>query len=158
MEQMRGVFPRYEVRPLKEYLSLMTATNLPALNTFIDSMIALAVAVGFLVIFLSMYTTIMERTRQIGVLKSLGASNSYIARAILGESAVLCVLGGIAGIALSFAVRYLFLRLFPNLSILITPGWILRAILIALLGGLLGAAYPAWLACRKDPVEALAFE
>jgi putative ABC transport system permease protein len=59
---------------------------------------------------------------------------------------------------LSFAVRYLFLRLFPNLSILITPGWILRAILIALLGGLLGAAYPAWLACRKDPVEALAFE
>jgi putative ABC transport system permease protein len=158
MEEMRGVFPRYEIRPLKEYLSLMTATNLPGLHTFIDSMIVLAVSIGFLVIFLSMYTTILERTRQIGILKSLGASTGYIAQAILGESAAICLLGSVCGIGMSFAVRALFLRLFPNLSILITPGWILRAACLALVGGLLGAAYPAWLACRKDPVEALAFE
>jgi putative ABC transport system permease protein len=158
MEEIRGVFPRYEIRPLKDYLSLMTATNLPGLRMFIDCMIALAVAIGFLVIFLSMYTTILERTRQIGILKSLGASTGYIAQAILGESATICLLGSICGIALSFALRAFFLQLYPNLSILITPGWLLRAVLIALVGGLLGAAYPAWLACRKDPVEALAFE
>jgi len=158
MEDMRAVFPRYEIRPLKDYLSLMTATDLPGLRTFIDSMIALAVCVGFLVIFLCMYTTIMERTRQIGVLKSLGASDGYIARAIMSESAALCIGGGICGVGLSFGLRALALAKWPNLSILITPHWLLLAIAIALVGGLLGASYPAWLACRKDPVEALAFE
>ncbi len=158
MEEMRSVFPRYEIRPLKEYLSLMTATDLPGLNSFIDSMIALAVAIGFLVIFLCMYTTIMERTRQIGVLKSLGASDGYIAQAILGESATLCLMGSACGIGLSFALRALVLAKWPNLSILMTAGWMLRAAAIALVGGLLGAAYPTWLACSKDPVEALAFE
>jgi putative ABC transport system permease protein len=158
MEEMRGVFPRYEIRPLKEYLSLMTATDLPGLHSFIDSMIALAVCIGFLVIFLSMYTTIMERTRQIGILKSLGASDGYIAQAILSESATLCLAGGVCGIGLSFGLRALALAEWPNLSILITPGWLLLAVAIALVGGLLGASYPTWLACRKDPVEALAFE
>jgi putative ABC transport system permease protein len=158
MGEMRTIFPRYEIRPLKEYLSLMTATDLPGLNSFINSMIALAVCIGFLVIFLSMYTTIMERTRQIGVLKSLGASHGYIAQAILSESATLCLAGGVCGIGLSFVLRAVALAKWPNLSILITPGWLILAVLIALGGGLLGASYPTWLACRKDPVEALAFE
>ncbi|HVN10276.1 MAG TPA: ABC transporter permease [Patescibacteria group bacterium] len=158
MEELRGVFPRYEIRPLKEYLSLMTATDLPGLHPFIDSMIALAVSVGFLVIFLCMYTTIIERTRQIGVLKSLGASDGYIARAILSESATLCVMGSVCGVGLSFLLRALALAKWPNLTILITPGWTLGASLIALVGGLLGASYPTWMACRKDPVEALAYE
>ncbi len=158
MEELRGVFPRYEIRPLKEYLSLMTATDLPGLHSFIDSMIALAVCIGFLVIFLCMYTTIMERTRQIGVLKSLGASDGYIAQAILSESATLCLMGSACGIGLSYLLRALALMKWPNLTILITPGWILGAAVIALVGGLLGASYPTWLACRKDPVEALAFE
>jgi putative ABC transport system permease protein len=158
MEDMRAILPGYEVRPLKEYLSLMTATDLPGLDAFIDSMIALAVSIGFLVIFLCMYTTIMERTRQIGVLKSLGASDRYIAQAILGESATLCLMGGVCGIGLSFGLRALALAKWPNLSILMSPWWMLCAILIALVGGLLGAAYPTWLACRMDPVEALAFE
>ena len=158
MDELHSVFPRYEVRPLKEYLSLMTATNLPGLHSFIDSMIALAVCIGFLVIFLCMYTTIMERTRQIGVMKSLGASDGYIARVILLEGAALCLMGSACGVVLSFLVRALALAKWPNLTILITPGWTLGATLIALAGGLLGASYPTWLACRKDPVEALAFE
>ncbi len=64
----------YQIRPLKDYLSLMTSANLPGLDAFIESMIALAVTIGFLVILLSMYTTVIERTRDIGVLKSIGAS------------------------------------------------------------------------------------
>jgi putative ABC transport system permease protein len=158
MDQIRGLLKGYEVRPLKDYLSLMTATNLPGLETFIDSMIALAMSIGFLVIFLAMYTTIMERTREIGVLKSLGASDRYIAQAVLGESGMICLFGALLGVGLSFGFRVVILRIWPNLTILITLGWLLRATLIALVGGLLGAAYPAWLATRKDPVEALAFE
>ena len=158
MDQIRGVLKGYEVRPLKDYLSLMTATNLPGLETFINSMIALAMSIGFLVIFLAMYTTIMERTREIGVLKSLGASDRYIAQAVLGESGLICLWGALLGIGLSLGLRVVILRIWPNLTILITLGWLLRATLIALVGGMLGAAYPAWLATRKDPVEALAFE
>ncbi len=158
IDEIRQLLPRYEIRPLKDFLSLMTSSNLPGLQTFIDSMIALAVCIGFLVIFLSMYTTIIERTRDIGVLKSLGASKGFIVQVILSETTLLCLLGSVAGIGLSFAMRKIFLTAFPTLSILITPDWILRACVIAVVGGLLGAAYPAWMASRKDPVEALAYE
>jgi putative ABC transport system permease protein len=160
MEEMRKPenFPGYTIRPLKDLLSLMTSTNIPGLQVFIDAMIALAVSIGLLVIFLTMYTTVIERTRDIGVLKSLGANPPFIIRALLMESALLC-LGGIAGgVALSYGVRAAFQAGFPTLSILITPAWLVRAGLIALLGTLVGASYPAWVASRKDVVEALTFD
>jgi putative ABC transport system permease protein len=121
-------------------------------------MISLAIAIGLLVIFLTMYTTVIERTRDIGVLKSLGANRGFIVRALLTESAALCVFGIAAGIGLSYAVRAAFLAGFPTLSILITPYWVLRAAAIALAGAIIGASYPAWLATRKDPVEALSYD
>lgn len=158
MEQMRHVFPGYTVRPLRDFLSLMTSTNIPGLQAFIDAMIALAVSIGLLVIFLTMYTTVIERTRDIGVLKSLGASQRFIVRALLMESSLLCLIGIGAGIGLSYGARAAFLAGFPTLSILITPGWIVRAGVIALLGAILGASYPAWVASRKDAVEALSFD
>ena len=158
IDEIQELLPRYEVRPLKDFISLMTSSNLPGLGAFINVMISIAVAIGFLVIFLSMYTTVIERTREIGVLKSLGASKAYIVKIILSETALLCFIGLIFGIGLSFLMRTIFLRLFPSLTILIGPSWIIRAGIIALVGGLLGAAYPAWLASRRDPVEALAYE
>ncbi|GAC1627599.1 MAG: ABC transporter permease [Candidatus Acidiferrum sp.] len=158
MEQMRATFPGYPVRPLKDFLSLMTSTNIPGLQTFINAMIGLAVTIGLLVIFLTMYTTVIERTRDIGVLKSLGAGRGFIIRALLTESAVLCLFGIMAGVGLSYTVRAAFLAGFPTLSILITPEWILRAGGIALVGAIFGASYPAWLASRKDAVEALSYD
>ncbi|HUO36188.1 MAG TPA: ABC transporter permease [Candidatus Acidoferrum sp.] len=158
IDEIQELLPRYEVRPLKDFISLMTSSNLPGLGAFINVMISIAVAIGFLVIFLSMYTTVIERTREIGVLKSLGASKAYIVQIVLSETTLLCLLGLVSGIVLSFVMRALLLRLFPSLTILIGPTWILRAGVIAILGGLLGAAYPAWLASRRDPVEALAYE
>jgi putative ABC transport system permease protein len=158
MDEIRAVLPGYTVRPLKDFLSLMTSTNIPGLETFIHAMIALAIAIGLLVIFLTMYTTVIERTRDIGVLKSMGANRSFIVRALLTESAALCVFGIAAGVGLSYLVRAAFLAGFPTLSILITPDWILRAAGIALAGAILGASYPAWLASRKDPVEALSYD
>jgi putative ABC transport system permease protein len=70
----------------------------------------------------------------------------------------LCLGGVVCGIGLSYLVRMICLRVFPSLTILITPKWMLLSMMIAIVGGLLGAAYPAWLASRKDPVEALAYE
>jgi putative ABC transport system permease protein len=156
--EIKELLPTNPVRRVKEFMTLMTSTNIPALQAFINSMIALAVSIGLLVIFLTLYTTVLERTRDIGVLKSLGASKLLIVRALLSETALLCMLGIAAGVGLSYLFRAGFLKLFPTLSILITPGWILRAGLIALVGALLGAAYPAWLASRKDAVQALSYD
>lgn len=158
MENMRHILPGYTIRPLKDYMSLMTSTNIPGLEAFIDAMILLAISIGLLVIFLTMYTTVIERTRDIGVLKSLGANHWFVIRALLSESAALCLLGVGVGIGLSYVVRAGFVWKFPTLTILITPDWILRAAGIALLGALLGATYPAWIASRKDAVEALAYD
>jgi len=158
MDLMKPVFPGYEVRPLKDFLSLMSSANLPGLDVFIESMIVLAVSIGFLVILLSMYTTVIERTRDIGVLKSIGASKGYIIRALLGEAVFICAIGILVGIAMSYLSRSMLISSFPTLSILITPDWILRAAGIAVVGGLLGASYPAWLASRKDAIEALAYD
>jgi putative ABC transport system permease protein len=158
MDEMHAVFQGYQIRPLKDYLSLMSASNLPGLDAFIESMIALAVCIGFLVILLSMYTTVIERTRDIGVLKSLGASKKFIIRTVLGESLFICLIGIGVGVGISYAGRAAFLVSFPTLSILITPQWLLRSALIALAGGILGASYPAWLASRKDAIEALFYD
>ncbi|MGH9718271.1 MAG: ABC transporter permease [Candidatus Acidiferrales bacterium] len=159
MNEISDLLPRYEIRSIKDYMSLMTSTaNMPGLGPFIDVMIGIAVCIGFLVIFLSMYTTIIERTREIGVLKSLGASKAYIVRIFLSETALLCFGGAVAGVGLSFLMRLILLRVYPSLTVLITFRWIVIAAAIALLGGLLGACYPAWLASRRDPVEALAYD
>ena len=157
-DEIRTVLPGYTIRPLKDFLSLMTSTNIPGLETFIDAMIWLAITIGLLVIFLTMYTTVIERTRDIGVLKSLGATRSFIVRALLSESAALCIFGIAACVGLSYVVRAAFLAGFPTLSILITPDWVLRAAGIALTGAIIGASYPAWVASRKDPVEALSYD
>lgn len=158
MDQIRQLLPKYEIRPLKDFLSLMTTSNLPGLQEFVDSMIVLAVAIGFLVIFLSMYTTVIERTRDIGVLKSMGASKGYIIKALLSETALICGAGIVIGIGMTYGVRAYLLHAFPTLSILVTLGWVFKSAGIAVVGGLLGASYPAWLASRKDPLEALAYD
>lgn len=157
-DEVKQLLVGYEVRLPKELMQLMTSSNVPFLGTFINVMIGIAVIVGFLVTFLSMYTTVIERTREVGVLKSLGASKGYIVEVILSETTLLCVLGLVFGIGLSFLTRGIVHKIWPSLPIHITTGWILRAGVIAVLGGVFGATYPAWLASRKDPVEALAYE
>jgi putative ABC transport system permease protein len=148
----------YKVLPLREYERLMTSNNLPALNAFITAMIGVAVAIGFLVIFLSMYTTIHERTREIGILKSLGASKGYIIAAILREAALLCLVGIAGGWGGAFLAKKIILEEFPTLTVALTTAWAMRAAGLAIGGSLIGALYPAMGAARLDPVDALAYE
>jgi putative ABC transport system permease protein len=158
LERLRELLPNYQLRDMKEFLTLMTANNIPGLNNFITVMIALAVSIGLLVIFITMYSTIVERTREIGILKSMGASKGYIVGVVLRETAVLTVLGIASGIALTFLLRRVTLVVFPTLPIQLTAGWMLRAGLIALGASLLGASYPAFRASKLDAIEAIAYE
>jgi putative ABC transport system permease protein len=147
----------YGVHSMQEYLSMLTPDNIPMLSTFIRIVIGIAVTIGFIVIFQAMYAAVMERTREIGILKSLGASKLYIVNAILRETTVLSIGGIIVGFLISFAAR-LAIQQRTTLPVEITSSWILRAILIAIVGSLLGAIYPALKAAQKDPIDALAYE
>jgi putative ABC transport system permease protein len=158
LERLRAVLPNYQLRDMEEYVSLMVSGNVPGLSNFITVIISLAVAIGLLVIFVTMYSTMVERTREIGILKSMGASKVYVFRLVLRETALLTVCGIGAGIGLSYAVRAFVGVIYPTLPILITADWMLRAGLIALISSLCGACYPAIRASQRDPIEALAYE
>jgi putative ABC transport system permease protein len=158
MQEIRTLFPRHTLQPIRDYMSMMSSSRLPGLDTFVNSMIALAVVVGVLVIFLSLYTTILERTREIGILKSLGMSNAGIVKLVLRESLLLCAVGAAIGVGLSFGAAAALKQAFPTITILITWDWLVRATLLAFLAGVLGAIYPAWVAARQDAIVALAYE
>src|SRR6185369_3108363 len=130
---------QYIVRSMAEYLSMMTAGNLPGLSQFITVVICVAVIIGFIVIFQAMYTAVMERTREIGILKSLGASKFYIVNVILRETVVLAIGGIIVGIVLSVLARQGITYKLPLLRVIVTGGWIARATIIAIIGALAGA-------------------
>jgi len=149
---------QYAVRSMAEYLSMMTPDNLPGFNVAIEIVIGIAVIVGFLVIFQSMYTAVMERTREIGILKSLGASKLYIVNVVLRESLLLAIIGIAGGILVSLITRRVIMDLRPVQRLYWSYVWVLRATVIAILGALTGALYPAFKAAQRDPVDALAYE
>jgi putative ABC transport system permease protein len=147
----------YVATSMAYYLSMMTTSRYPGVSQFIDFVIAISMIIGFLVIFQSMYTAVMERTREIGILKSLGASKFYIVNVILRETVVLALGGIVVGVLFSLAARA-GIDQRSTLRVVVTGGWILRATLIAILGSMIGALYPAIKAAQKDPIDALAYE
>ncbi|MFL6301547.1 MAG: ABC transporter permease [Terriglobales bacterium] len=149
---------KYNTMSMREWLSLMTPGNIPGFSAFIKVVVGIAVIIGFIVIFQAMYTAVMERTREIGILKSMGASKAYIVNVIVGETIVLAIAGIICGILISIAARLGILAKFPTLRVEMTGTWIIYATIIALIGAILGGIYPAFKAARKDPIDALAYE
>ena len=148
----------YSVRSMREYLSMMTVNSYPGLSTFIHVVIGISVVIGFIVIFQAMYTAVMERTREIGILKSIGASKFYIVNVILRETVLLAIGGIVVGVLFSLAARAGIKYRLPTLPVVVTGGWILRSTGIAITGAILGALYPAYKAAQKDPIDALAYE
>jgi putative ABC transport system permease protein len=148
----------YGVHSMREYLSTLTPDNIPMFSTFINVVIGISLTIGVIVIFQAMYTAVMERTREIGILKSLGASKLYIVNVILRETALLAIGGIIVGIAISLIASSSIHHRFPTLPVEISTHWVVRATIIALIGSLAGALYPAFKAAQKDPIDALAYE
>ena len=133
------------------------ASGVPALNVFIKVVVGVAAAISLLVILLAMYTTVTERTRQIGILKSLGMSKTAIAWVIEQEAIIVSVLGVVVGVLLTKLAQLVVTRT-TTLTIDIEPRWVLIALAVGLLGGTIGALYPALRAARQDAVEALSYE
>jgi putative ABC transport system permease protein len=131
--------------------------NIPYLGIFLRVLVGLAAVVSALVVMLAMYTTITERTREIGILKALGAPRRYIVLIIESEAILISVVGLVVGFAASFAAGYLINQIY-GLFFEFSWGWALTAASIGILGGALGALYPALRASNLDAVSALAYE
>ncbi len=149
---------KYVATSMAYYLSMMTPSNYPGLRSFINVVIGISVIIGFIVIFQAMYTAVMERTREIGILKSMGASKLYIVNVVLRETLLLAVAGIVVGIFASLAGRAAIAHRLPLLRVVVSGHWILNATVIAVVGAILGALYPAYKAAQKDPIDALAYE
>ena len=158
IQSLKDKLPDYKIDSMEEYISLISPDNIPMLKPFTSVVIGIAVIVGFLVVFLSMYMAVLERTREIGILKALGASPGYILGILLRETVLLAIAGTIAGILMSYGARWLMQMLVPMFTTNIVPGWWPYAGLIALIGSLIGALYPGFKAARQDPIEALAYD
>src|SRR5215475_9882177 len=157
-DEIEQLLKGYTVRDMKMLASLMTSSNIPGLDYFIKAVVAIALIIGTLVIFLSMYTTITERTREIGILRAMGASKAFIIGLIFQETTFVCILGVILGTAASFFIQRTLAAVAPTLMIEITRDWIVRAAVFAILSGVIGSFYPSLKAASQDPVEALAYE
>ena len=131
--------------------------GVPALNVFLDVVIGVAAAISGLIILLTMYTTVTERTRQIGVLKSLGMSNLSIGWTIVQEAILISVGGVFFGVAATYVLK-LALTKWTTLTVSIEPRVVLTIVLIGVASGIIGALYPGMRAARLDAVEALNYD
>lgn len=131
--------------------------SIPYLGVFLRVLVGLAAVVSALVVMLAMYTTITERTREIGILKAMGASRGYIVGIIEKEAILISIIGLVAGFAVSLLAGYLIHRTY-GLVFEYSWTWASVAAAIGLVGGVLGALYPAWRASNLDAVNALAYE
>lgn len=155
--KLQEVFEGHTITPTSK-LQEIWQSNTPLFRPFLVSIVSIAVVVSFLIILLSMYSTITERTREIGILRSLGASRKYIILMILKESLLICSIGVAFGFALRMLGMYLVGQAFPTLPFDTPLTWKVGAPAMAILGGTLGSIYPAFKAARLDPVRALGYE
>jgi putative ABC transport system permease protein len=149
--------PNDRVLSMQELTSLWNVNNVPLLSGFIDVVMGVGVVIGFLVVTLSMYMAVLQRTREIGILKSLGASNGFILRTIWVEALALGIGGTALGICLSFGAWALIRAFVPIPMEIVTMWWPIAAG-ITLVGASLGSLYPGIRAAQHDPIEALAYE
>jgi len=156
--ELTKLLPGYRIRSMAEYMSLMTSSNLPELRPFLRSFVGLGTVISFLVILLTMYTMVLERRREIGILKAIGSSRLEICWLIMAEALLLVVFGVLVGLGGTYFTTALLHRTSPTLQIDIPSDWILRSILVAIFGAVAGALYPAIRAAQSDPIDALAYE
>jgi len=132
--------------------------SLREMQYVIKGIVVLTLIMSFLVILLGMYTSVLERTREIGILKALGAGRAFILREVLTESVIVALCGVGLGIVLSFAGRFFIERSYPHYCVELSARWLAAAVAVGLVAGFAGAALPGWRAASEDPIVALNYE
>jgi putative ABC transport system permease protein len=128
---------------------------LAMLTAVVAGIAAISLSVAGLGVMNVMLVSVSERTREIGLLKALGATSGQVLRLFLVEAAMLTTLGGVAGVAVAIATTRVLGRVYPDFPI-DPPAWAIGAALAVAAGvGLAFGAIPARRAARQDPVVAL---
>jgi putative ABC transport system permease protein len=155
-ENLHNSFPDNQIVMTSE-LEELYMQGIPGLNTFLNVFIGVAAVISALVILLTMYTTVTERTRQIGIMKSLGMGSGKIAWTITQEALLISFCGIVLGIVLTVVLRLLLAQV-TTLEVELDKWVILITVVVGLAGGAIGGLYPAMKAARLDAVEALSYE
>jgi putative ABC transport system permease protein len=158
-DELKATFPDIDFALTSELAESMS--DFRVLEDLVRQISFLAVFIGGVGMLNTMLMSVLERTREIGVLRALGWRRRYVLGMILQESLVLGAVGGVGGIAVGFGLGKL-LALIPGwfgaMTPIYTPLLFVQAIAVALLAGAVGGIYPAWRATRMRPVEALRYE
>jgi putative ABC transport system permease protein len=156
---LRAKYPGYQIYTMEYYTSLISINNVGMLKNFIYVVIGISVIVGFITVFMAMYTAVLERTREIGILKAVGSSSGLILNLLFRETLALALLGSAVGILFTYGTQWLMKHAVPASLVQETVyGWWPIATGIAVVGALLGAIVPGMKAVRQDVTEALSYE
>ena len=159
VDALRLKYPGYQIYTMEEFTSLLSINSVGLLRNFIGVVIGIAVVVGFIVVFMAMYTAVLERTREIGILKAVGGSSALILNILFRETLVLALLGSVLGIVLTYGTQWLMRHVVPASLVQETVyGWWPIAAGVAIVGALLGAIVPGIKAVNQDVTEALSYE
>jgi putative ABC transport system permease protein len=159
VDQLRGRMPGYSIYTMEEFTSLLTINSVGLLRDFIGVVIGIALIVGFIAVTMAMYTAVLERTREIGILKALGASSGYIMNLLFRETLLIAILGSVLGIVMTSGSKWLMMHAAPaSLAQETVYGWWPIASGVSIIGALAGAILPAWKAVKQDVIRALAYE
>jgi putative ABC transport system permease protein len=144
---------------VEEFTSLLSISSLDLLRNFIGVVIGIAVIVGFIVVFMAMYTAVLERTREIGTLKAVGASSGFVLNLLFRETLLLSILGTLTGILLTYLTQWVMGHAVrASLTQETVYSWWPISGAIAIVGAMLGAVVPGIKAVKQDATEALSYE
>jgi len=132
--------------------------NYRNLTLFVSMVSVIALVICFLFILVTMYTMVLERGKEIAIMKSLGANRWMILKQTIQESLLLCGWGTALGIIMALGARWLIQTVQPLMTVEVRGSWLLGAAVVGIGGGVVSALYPGWIALRHDPVETLSFE
>jgi putative ABC transport system permease protein len=159
VDALRLKYAGYQIYTMEYFTSLLSINSVGLLKNFIGVVIGVAVVVGFIVVFMAMYTAVLERTREIGILKAVGGSSGLILKILFRETLLLALLGSALGIALTYGTQWLMRHVIMASLVQETVyGWWPIATGIAIAGALVGAVVPGVKAVRQDVTEALSYE
>jgi len=159
VDSLREKYPGYKIYTVEYYTSLLSVSSVGLLRNFTYVVIGIAMVVGFIVVFMAMYTAVLERTREIGILKAVGGSSALILGMLMRETLLLAILGTILGILMTYLTQWIMLHVVPNSLVQETVySWWPIAAAIAISGSLIGAIVPGIKAVRQDATEALSYE